>query len=316
MSQSFFEHHIGIDVSKATLDVYCLPQELHFQVANSPVGIAALVKQLPLNSAIILESTGGYERMVARSLDEQGYPVCVINPMLVYHFKQSLNLKAKTDKIDARVLALFAQARPTLRYGLYSNGQQTLLDLQRCREQLKKMRQQSKNRWRQTVLPAAKAAHQCLIDALDKQIQTIEDSLLEQVHAHEAYHQSFSLLQSIPGIGANIALTLVASLPEMGKLTHKALHRLVGVAPMNRDSGTFRGKRFIQGGRQAVRDALYMSALVSVRYSPLMKAYYQQKVAQGKPKKSALVACIAKIVRIINSVIRQQRPFVAIENGA
>lgn len=310
MTQQLFSSHVGIDVSKGKLDVFILPEKLYFTVENNKDGIKKLLSMLPENAGVLLEATGGYEQLVATTLDAKQIPVCIINPKLVYHFRKSINNLPKTDKIDAAVLARFAQERPDLRYGLYNPTQRKLLELQRCREQLKKTLKQEKNRLAQARLKEAKSAHENIIKSLSKQISRLEDKIQSIIESNETYAKQQQLLCSIPGIAESLAMTLVTSLPEMGKIKHKALQRLVGVAPICNDSGTFQGKRFIQGGRQAVRDALYMAALVSIQYNPDIRAYYLRKVSEGKPKKSALVACIAKIIRIINSVVRNETPFV------
>jgi len=312
MTQQSFSDHVGIDVSKGKLDVYVLPDKVFFSVLNTSDGMKELMEKLPRDAAVLLEATGGYERLASESLDAGGFSVCVINPKLVFHFKLSLNQFSKTDKIDAKVLALFSQARCSdLRYGIYHPTQQKLLDLQRCREQLTKMLTQEKNRLAQTHLQEAKLAHRTIIRALEKQTQALENSIKAIIEANDTYAKQYRWLCSIPGIADSIAMTLITSLPEMGQLSHKALQRLVGIAPLCNDSGQFQGKRFIQGGRQAVRNAIYMAALVSIRYNPTIKAYYQRKVSEGKAKKAALVACMAKVVRIINSVILNQKDYVA-----
>ena len=309
MSQQSFSDYVGIDVAKDKLDVFIFNRRQFFTVKNNPCGIRELIKKLPKTPAILLEATGGYERLPANTLNSKGFSVCVINPRLIFHFRQSLNQLPKTDKIDAAVLARFAQERSDLRYGLYGPDQQRLLQLQKCRDQMKKTSQQEKNRLAQTVLQDARQVHVSIIKLLTKKIRVIETKIKEMIRNDSHYSAQYEYLCSIPGIAESVAMTLISSLPEMGKLKHKALQRLVGVAPLCNDSGQSKGKRYIQGGRQAVRDALYMSALVSVRHNPSIRSYYLRKVAEGKPKKCVLVACIAKIVRIINSVVRNQKPF-------
>lgn len=316
MTQQSFSNYVGIDVSKNKLDVFILPEKKHFTVDNSEEGMNELIKKLPKDSGILLEATGGFERLVANTLDEKKFKVCVINPKLIFHFRKSINHLPKTDKIDSAVLARFASERSDLRYDLYNRTQQKLLGLQRCREQLKKTLKQEKNRLSLTHTEESKDAHEIVIKTICEQITALEIEIQKIIDTSDEYLAQQELLCSIPGIAESLSMTLIASLPEMGKIKHKALQRLVGVAPICNDSGTFQGKRFIQGGRQAVRDALYMAALVSIQYNPAIKAYYMRKVSEGKPKKSALMACIAKIVRIINSVIRSGQPYVLPEIAA
>ena len=310
MSQALFSRHIGIDVSKNTLDIYQLPEGIHFKEKNTKAGIKSLIKRLPkLDSGILLEATGGYERLASQMLSEEGFMVCVTNPVPVYHFRKSLSIAAKTDRVDARILALFAKERSDLRYGLRDKKQQELLDLQRAKDQLKKSKTQEKNRLRTCHHSLVKSVHAAVIKTLEKKIEKLDQAMKDIIDQHEAYQMQYDLLTSIKGISRQVATTLIASLPEMGNLRHKALQRLVGVAPINNDSGRFSGKRAIQGGRQDVRDALYMAALSAAHTDPYIKAYYQKKQAEGKKKKVALIACMAKLLRILNSVITHQKPY-------
>lgn len=313
MSQLSFSRHVGIDVSQSKLDVHCLPENEHFQVPNTPKGIQSLQKKLAPykeQTAIILEATGGYERLALSQLSMRGFSVCLVNPLLVYHFRKSLAIAAKTDRVDARVLALFAQSRTDLRYGLYDKEQQAIQDLYRTYAQLKKVYAQEKNRLKQAHYASCVKAHQSIIKCLEKQMAKLEQKIKDRISQNDVYAQQYQLLNSIKGIADKIAIALICSLPEMGRISHKALIRLVGVAPINKDSGTMRGKRCIQGGRQQARDALYIAALVATQYDPVIRAYYLRKQAEGKKKKVALVACMAKMVRIVNSVIANQQPYV------
>lgn len=313
MSQNSFTRHVGIDVSKSTLDVYFLPEHKHMKVANSIAGIRQILTVISSHkeeTGIILEATGGYERLALDHLSCEGAHVCLTNPTPVYHFRKSLDIAAKTDKVDAKILALYAQARQDLRYGVYRQSQQAMIDLQHACDQLKKVRSQEKNRLSQTVNTIARKAHQRIINALEKQITELEREIAKRIKEDDDYRLQYELLNTIKGIGDKVSASLICMLPEMGKVSHKALKRLVGVAPITNDSGIKRGKRTIQGGRQAVRDALYMSALVAAQHDPVMRAYYQRKLKEGKKKKVALVACMAKLVRIINSVIANGQPYV------
>lgn len=306
---STFEHYVGIDVSKNTLDIAVLPDRRHWQIPNTQEAIKALAKSLPRASGVILESTGGYERLCAQTLHDTGQSVCVVNPTLVFHFRKSHNQAAKTDAIDAMILAHYGKERPSLRYGLASRAQQALADQQHCLSQLKTMKEQARDRASKAPSESIKAIHQAVVARLEEQIKSLDAHMLAAIEADEALSSKYWRLQTAPGVGHSVAMTLVASLPELGALPKKAIGRLVGVAPVANDSGLKSGKRFIQGGRADVRRAIYMASLVGMRHNPTLKAFYQKKVSEGKPKMVALVACMNKLTHILNSMLATETDF-------
>ena len=301
---------VGIDVSKATLDVALRPSQQKIQVPNTPEGMAKLWDQLSLLTIeqVIIEATGGYEQAVALDLHDRGLKVSVINPRQGRDFAKATGRLAKTDAIDAQMLAHFGEALKPAATVFASQTEQELQALISRRRQLVEMLSAEKNRVsiaKRRVLPDVEAHIDWLQDRikqLDREIQTLSQSDVQ-------WRSRLALLQSVPGIGPVISTTLLASLPELGTVSDKRISALVGVAPLNRDSGNARGKRWIWGGRASVRAVLYMGALVAVRHNPILKAFYDRLLAQGKAKKVALTACMHKLLRILNAIVRDQKPW-------
>lgn len=301
---------VGIDVSKATLDVALRPSQQKIQVPNTAEGIAKLLEQLSLFTIeqVIIEATGGYEQAVALDLHDRGLKVSVINPRQGRDFAKATGRLAKTDAIDAQMLAHFGEALKPAATVFASQTAQELQALISRRRQLVEMLSAEKNRIsiaKQRVLPDVEAHIDWLqerIKQLDHEIQTLSQSEVQ-------WRSRLALLQSVPGIGPVISTTLLAALPELGTVSDKRISALVGVAPLNRDSGNARGKRWIWGGRASVRAVLYMGALVAVRHNPILKAFYDRLLAQGKAKKVALTACMHKLLRILNAIVRDQKPW-------
>jgi transposase len=302
------EHFVGIDVSKDWLDVAILdgPTERH---ANDLDGIQSLLKNLEkLNVTLIaLEATGGYERLVVTHLAIANQPVAVVNPRQVRDFAKALAKLAKTDRIDAQVLAKFAQAvRPPVRE-LPSELAQKLQETLTRRGQLISMRTMENNRIQQARSPVVRANMQAVIDFLAEQLKEIEKDLDNFIQQSPIWQAKVELLKSVPGVGPQTARTLVAELPELGACSRQTLAALIGVAPMNRDSGAQRGKRTIIGGRSRVRNALYMATLSAIKHNPLIRAHYEKLRAAGKPFKVAMVACIRKLLTVLNAILREQK---------
>ena len=301
---------VGIDVSKATLDIALRPSQQNIQVPNTPEGIVKLWEQLSLLTIeqVIIEATGGYEQAVALDLHDRGLTVSVINPRQGRDFAKATGRLAKTDAIDAQMLAHFGEALKPGATAFASQTEQELQALISRRRQLVEMLSAEKNRVsiaKRRVLPDVEAHIDWLQDRikqLDREIQTLSQSDVQ-------WRSRLALLQSVPGIGPVISTTLLAALPELGTVSDKRISALVGVAPLNRDSGNARGKRWIWGGRASVRAVLYMGALVAVRHNPILKAFYDRLLAQGKAKKVALTACMHKLLRILNAIVRDQKPW-------
>lgn len=299
---------IGIDVSKAQLDVAVLPGAECWREGNEEKGISSLISRLRARSPtlIVLEATGGYENAMGAALSAAGLPVVVVNPRQVRDFAKATGRLAKTDRIDAMILALFAErVRPELRE-LPTEAAQELESLLARRRQILEMSQAERNR----LEHAKGAVRKDLLEHLrylEKRLKKVDEEVEERIRESPLWRAKEELLRSVPGVGPVISRTLIAELPELGRLSHKEIAALVGVAPMNRDSGTLRGKRMVWGGRASVRAALYMGALVGVQRNAAIRAFYQRLRAKGKPAKVALTACMRKLLTILNSMVRYDR---------
>ncbi|HEV2458162.1 MAG TPA: IS110 family transposase, partial [Ktedonobacterales bacterium] len=292
---------VGIDVAKAALDVAVRPRREERQLPNDTAGVAELVAWLQTiqPEVIVLEATGGYEAPVVAALGLAGLPVAVVNPRQVRDFARASGQLAKTDRLDAQVLAHFAAAlRPTPR-PLPDAQAQELAALVERRRQLVAMRTAEQARLEVTRVVRVRAHIQAHLVWLDGEVAEVDAELQRLVQASPLWRAQEHLLRSVPGIGPIIALSLLADLPELGRLAHTQLAALVGVAPLNRDSGTLRGRRSVWGGRAAVRAALYMGTLRATRCNPVIAAFYQRLVHAGKPKKVALVACMHQLLTIL-----------------
>jgi transposase len=297
------EVFVGIDVSKAKLDISDGRQR--WQDANDADGISELVKKLKelAPTLIVLESTGGYERLALGELYLAGLPVARVNPGRVREFAKSIGRLGKTDRLDADLLAMYAEKIRPAATKLASEEEQQLNALVNRRRQLIEMRVAEKNR----LGMAPKKLHDGInshIDWLSDEIARIEDELNDFIQKTPLWLEKNELLRSVPGVGKITAFTLLVDLPELGQLDRKEIAALVGVAPFNRDSGRWRGKRRICGGRSAVRCTLYMATLTAVRSNPVIKPFYDQLVQRGKEKKVALVACMRKLLTILNAMLR------------
>ena len=305
------ETYVGIDVSKARLDVAVVPGEQTWSVANDDSGITELADKLKGLSPklVLLEATGGLERRVLARLVGGGLPAMAINPRNVRDFARSLGKLAKTDRIDAIVLGRFAQAvRPELR-PIADEQSQELQTLLTRRRQLVEMITAEKNRLFTTDLHATRRRIKEHIEYLQKELHINDYDLDQSIKQMPIWLEKVDLLESVPGVGRVTASTLIALLPELGTLGRKQIAALVGVAPFNRDSGTLRGRRAVWGGRATVRAVLYMAALTSARWNPAIRALYQRLKAVGKPAKVALVACMRKLLTILNAMLRTRTPW-------
>ena len=308
------ETWIGIDVAKAELVVGVLPSGVRWTVANDERGIQALRARLaPLTPhLIVLEATGGYELALVAALVESALPVVVVNPRQVRDFARATGELAKTDRLDALVLARFAErVRPEAR-PIADDAQQALEALLTRRRQLLEMLQAEKNRSGQVFARDAKVVRRSLklhIAYLERELADTDAALATAIQASPLWREREQLLRSVPGVGRVVATTLLADLPELGTLTRGAIAKLVGLAPMARDSGTVRGRRFIRGGRPGVRAALYMGTLVATKRNPVIHAFYHRLVAAGKPKKLALIAAMRKLLVLLNAMVRHAAPW-------
>jgi transposase len=301
---------IGIDVAKAWLDVVSTTEERVRRFRNDAAGVAALVApwQAVPPRLVVVEATGGHERLVVAALAGAGTPVAVVNPRQVRDFARASGKRAKTDALDAQMLALYGERmRPDPR-PRPDDTTQELASLLARRRQLLEMQTAERNR-RPTVAPPLRPALEEHLEWLREQIAALDRRLEQTVQADPATQTTARLLRSIPGIGPVVATTLVGLLPELGRLDRHQIAALAGVAPLNQDSGRRTGARHIAGGRAPVRTALYMAAVSGITHNPLLKPFYARLLGQGKAKKVALVACMRKLLTIANAVLRDSRPW-------
>ena len=296
---------VGIDVAKAQLDIALRPSGERWAVTNDDAGIAALVTRLQeiAPQLIVLEATGSYQRAAVAALSVAGLPVAVVNPRQARDFAKATGQLAKTDALDARALAHFAEAVRPMPRPLPDAQADELRALLARRRQLVTMRTAEQNRLG-SALPRLQPDIQAHIAWLNTRLTTLDADLDTTLRASPVWREREELLRSVPGIGPVCARTLRLDLPELGTLNRQRLAALVGVAPLNRDSGTLRGSRTTWGGRAHVRATLYMSTLVAVRYNPVLKAFYERLRAAGKAAKVALTACMRKLLTILNAMMK------------
>jgi transposase len=296
---------VGIDVAKAHLDIAVRPSGEAWQIPNTEADVAQLIERLvPVApELIVLEASGGWEILAASSLAEAGLPVAVVNPRQVRDFARAIGQLAKTDALDAQVLARFAEVvQPTPR-PLPDAQQQALAALLARRRQVLSMLTAERQRLGTSRAPV-RGRVQAHIRWLEQELADLDDELGRTVRQSPIWREREALLRSVPGIGPATALTLLAELPELGRLDRKRIATLVGLAPLNCDSGTRRGKRVVWGGRARVRCALYMATLTATRYNPVLRRFYLRLLAAGKPKMVALTACMHKLLLILNALVR------------
>ena len=299
--------YVGIDVSKAPLDVASDPAGWSTTVPNTDAGFHALVPQLQARAPerIVLEATGGYEWPVVRALVEAALPVIVVNPRQVRDFAKATGQLAKTDTLDAQVLALFAaRVPPPVRPQPDAATTELAALLARRRQVIERL---TAERHRLGKAAAAlRPGIQAHITWLTQQVTTLDEDLTQRIRQSPVWQEQVDLLQSVPGVGPGLSRTLVAQLAELGTLSRRQIAALVGGAPLNRDSGTMRGPRTCWGGRAPVRTALYMATLVAPRWNPVIRRTYQQLCARGKQRKVALVACMRKLLTILNAMLKHR----------
>jgi transposase len=311
LSSSAAKIYAGIDISKARLDVCLLPARESFAVSNDQEGLDGLLGRLEeaRPKLVVLEASGGFERPVAAALAASGLAVAVLNPRQTRDFARATGKLAKTDRLDAEALARFAEAvRPAPRTLPDKEAQEFSAILAR-RRQLIQMMTAEKNRLGSTASKAVKRRIGAHVRWLEKELARTDRDLDQTVQSSPTFKENEALLRSVPGVGPVLCRTLLAELPELGSLSSRQLSALVGVAPLNRDSGTLRGRRAVWGGRARVREALYMGALIATRHNPQIKEFYGRLLAAGKPKKVALVACMRKLLAVLNAVMRDRTPW-------
>lgn len=304
--------YIGIDVSKALLDIFNGDTASYHQFDNSTPGIKKLmsaVKKYKKDQILFtLESTGGYEKLTAKTLIKNGFSVAVINPRIIRDFAKASGKLAKTDKIDAKIIAAYAETmKPDSRF-IFNENQAEIHELSTRRAQLVAMIIAEKNRL-DKVSGKIKKSILRTIKYLEKELAEIDKQLKSSVMADETFTQKQALLMSVKGIGEKTATALIAYLPELGLLEERQITALAGLAPFNCDSGKMRGKRMIWGGRSTVRTALYMATIAATRSNSIIRTFYQRLVSAGKPKMVALTACMRKLIIITNAMVRNNQPW-------
>jgi transposase len=297
--------NVGVDVGKDTLDICIHEKALHWQEANTPEGVRALLNRLARYQVerLVMEATGRYQLLLAEQAYVKEVPVCIVKPLSIRRYAGAIDQLAKTDKIDAHVIAEFAAVIKPRTTPAKSKKLILIKDLLARRRQVMEMRTQEMNRLQimgKHVAPSCKR----LLNYLDKEVVRLERLLDEQVDAEDEWAEKKELLKTAPGIGNTMVYTLLADLPELGSMSNKQAAKLVGVAPLNRDSGKLKGKRRIYAGRASVRTTLYMATLSATQCNPVIRKFYQRLVATGKHKKVALIACMRKFIVILNAMLR------------
>ena len=302
--------YVGIDVAKANLDMARYSSEKKWQFTNDEAGITRITELLKEFSPtlVVMEATGGYETPLAYALKAAGIPVAIVNPREVRDFAKATGTLAKTDALDAKVLAHFAAVIEPEPRPISDEELQELGAILARRRQISEMLTAEKNRL-YTARRIVKDDIKAHIAYLGKEMAETEKRLQDKIQESPIEQTKYNLLRSVPGVGPTLCATLLIDLPELGKLSNRKVAALVGVAPFNRDSGTLRGKRTVWGGRSKVRSALYMATLVATRYNPVIKAFYSRLCAAGKAKKVALTACMRKMLTILNVMLKNHVPW-------
>lgn len=302
------DRNVGIDVGKASLDICIFELNLHWQIANTPPEIRSLLIALRRYklTRIVVEATGGYERALVEACAARELPIIVVQPAQIRQFAKAQGVQAKTDKLDAHLIAQFgAVMQPQLR-PLPSQNVRKVRELLARKRQLNEARTQELNRQHQAT-KTLQASHVRILKIYDKEIAWLNVQLEKAVTTVMEWQHTYELISTVPGVGDGVAFTLLGELPELGQLTHRQISALTGLAPFNRDSGSLKGKRRIRGGRAPIRTVLFMAMLSAIQHNPVMKSFYTRLVTQGKHKKVAITACMHKMIIILNAMVRDDR---------
>lgn len=301
-------NHVGVDVGKDTLDVCIYESEQYWQESNTEIGIRRLLKRLGKDpvARLLVEATGGYERALVVASVERSIPVIIVQPIQVRQFAKAQGVFAKTDKIDARLIAEYGvKLQPEVK-AMPGDKVRRVKDLLARKRQLNEMRTQVLNRAHRAQKITV-ASHRRLLKLLDKEIVEVDAKLSKEVASIGEWQRNREIIHSVPGLGDGVAFTLLGELPELGQLTHRQISALCGLAPFNRGSGRLKGKRRIRGGRAPIRTVLYMAMLSAIQHNPVIKCFYRKLVDQGKHKKVAIIACMRKMITMLNAMIRDDR---------
>lgn len=306
--ESVVDVYVGVDVSKDTLDVYRPDTGEHVKIENSEVDINGLCKTLKKKKLLVaMEATGGYETLLVKCLAKHGIDTAVLNPRQVRDFAKGVGLDAKTDPIDAQLISEFSSVVKPQAMAMASDHEQKHSALVTRRSQLLELINQESNRLKQSWDDDVKENIREVLEYLKKQLKNVDSQLVKMLETDTLNKRTIEILKSVKGVGPVTISTLVAELPELGKLNRGEVAKLVGVAPINRDSGKKSGKRFIGGGRSQVRRVLYMATLVAIRHNAKIKAFYQHLKSKGKESKVAIVACMRKLITILNLLIKTNK---------
>lgn len=302
------ERNIGIDIGKSSLDIFLFELDLYWQEPNTPEGIKRLLTKIGRYTLtrIIVEATGGYERQLVEACAEKNFPVIIVQPMQVRQYAKAQGILAKTDKLDARLIAQFGAVMKPEPRPIPSKKVRYIRDLLARKRQVNEMRTQELNRQHKAAKELV-ASHIRFIKMLDKEIISLNEKLAKAVAEVTEWQRTYEILSSTPGIGDGVAFTLLGELPELGNLSARKISALCGLAPFNKDSGAMKGKRRIKGGRAPIRTILYMAMMSAIQHNPIIKMFYQKLVASGKHKKVALTACMRKMVTILNAMVRDNQ---------
>jgi transposase len=314
-SKPIADRFVGIDVSKSWVDVHVRPDGAAFRCATDAEGLIELARRLkPLTPVlVVMEASGGYESIVAVTLAETGLPVAIVNPRQVRSFAQAIGTLAKTDAIDAAVIAHFAEAvRPPAR-ALPDASMTQLQELLARRRQLVVMISAERQRLAKAESTVTQRSHKAMLRSLEAERERIDRAIDKLVKASPIWCGKLDLLTSVPGIGDIVARTLIAELPELGTIDRHKIAALAGVAPFARDSGRRKGKRFIRAGRVQVRAPLYMACLVAIRHNPPLRTFYKRLRDAGKPARLTIVAVMRKLLTILNAILRDNKPWATVE---
>lgn len=305
------DSYIGIDISKESFDVHALSsgQDRHFQYNDKGMAECAEWLLAEKASLVVMESTGGYEKRLAAALAAQGLAISVINPRRIRDFAKAKGQLAKTDKLDARIIAMFAATFDPPPQKAVDELTDKIRELIARRQQLVAMRTQEKNRREHASAKVVALSISTIIDTIDKEIEKVESLINDHIDQSPTLQEKKALLQTMPGIGKTTAEFLVSELPELGQLDRRQLASLTGLAPMNRDSGKYRGKRMTGGGRGSVRKAIFFPTLTATRHNPVIKDYYRRLRKNGKKKMVAIVASMRKMLSILNAMAANNQPW-------
>ena len=299
------EINVGVDTGKTQLDIYIRPLDVYFTVTNNDKGIKKAIKEIKKHkpTRIVIEATGRLEQAFIIACAEAKLPFVVANPVRIKKFAGSIGQLAKTDKLDAKLIAYYSEAIKPELSTLKTGTLRKMSDLLSRRCQLMEMRTMEKNRLQ--IMPKALGSTITpMLTVINNQLTKIDNKMAKLIEQSDEYQIKNDIIQSVPGVGNVVAFSLLSNMPELGYITNKEAAALVGVAPINRESGAFKGKRMIRGGRHQIRTAMFMSMMSAMQCNPVFKATYQRLVAAGKPKKIAIIACVRKMVVILNSMVK------------